>query len=76
MGVLKDLFKDYRFAVGFILICFLSFLAVASFFLLMTPLSGYRFHAIKLRLGPIYWEPILRARMFFGRQLLPYAIRL
>ncbi|HOT05818.1 MAG: ABC transporter permease [Atribacterota bacterium] len=32
MGVLKDLFKDYRFAVGFILICFLSFLAVASFF--------------------------------------------
>ena len=32
MGILKDLFKDYRFAVGFILLCFLSFLAIASFF--------------------------------------------
>ncbi len=32
MGILKDLFKDYRFAVGFILLCLLFFLVIASFF--------------------------------------------
>jgi len=32
MGILKDLFKDYRFAVGFILLVFLSFLVITSFF--------------------------------------------
>lgn len=32
MGILKDLFKDYRFAVGFILLVFLFFLVLASFF--------------------------------------------
>lgn len=32
MGILKDLFKDYRFTIGFIVLCLLVFLAIASFF--------------------------------------------
>ena len=32
MGALRDLFKDYRFAVGFFLLSFLFFLVIASFF--------------------------------------------
>ncbi|MDK2895972.1 MAG: peptide/nickel transport system permease protein [Candidatus Atribacteria bacterium] len=32
MGILKDLFKDYRFTIGFIILCLLVFLAIASFF--------------------------------------------
>jgi peptide/nickel transport system permease protein len=32
MRILKDLFKDYRFTIGFIVLCLLVFLAIASFF--------------------------------------------
>jgi len=32
MEVLRDLFKDYRFTIGFILLCLLTFLAIASLF--------------------------------------------
>jgi len=32
MGILKDLFKDYRFAAGFVLLCILTFLVITSFF--------------------------------------------
>ena len=47
MEFLKDLFKDYRFAIGFILLCVLVFLVAVSFF------SPY---------DPIRWRQVPRDR--------------
>ena len=56
MRILKDLFKDYRFTIGFIVLCLLVFLAIASFFRLMTLLNGCRSLGIDLLRGLTYWE--------------------
>ena len=68
MRILKDLFKDYRFTIGFIVLCLLVFLAIASFFSPYDPIEWLQVLGIDLLRG-LTLGTIQRPRCLLGSHL-------
>ena len=71
MRILKDLFKDYRFTIGFIVLCLLVFLAIASFFSPYDPIEWLQVPRDEPPSWPHILGTILKAKMSFGKPPLP-----
>ena len=75
MRVLGDLFKDYRFAISFTILCVLLVFAGLSFFSPYDPTVWGVVPRDQPPSSEYWWGPIPRGRMSFGKRRSPCATR-